>query len=79
MDSVNMHCFEEPSACLFLNHGQNSTCLEMVVYISELMEERENPMELRADAPPPLPLSLEEKAFGMTSHFPLLTGTLPLC
>lgn len=40
MDSVNMHCFEEPSACLFLNHGQNSTCLEMVVYISELMEER---------------------------------------
>lgn len=45
MDSVNLHCFEEPSACLFLNHGQNSTCLEMVVYISELMEERENPME----------------------------------
>lgn len=45
MDSVNMHCFEEPSACLFLNHGQNSTCLEMVVYISELVEERANPME----------------------------------
>lgn len=45
MESVNIYCFEEPSACLFLNHGQNSTCLEMVVYISEFMEERENLME----------------------------------
>jgi hypothetical protein len=40
-----MYCFEEPLACLFLNHRQNSTCLEIVVYISEFMEERENPME----------------------------------
>lgn len=45
MELVNIYCFEEPSACLFLNHRQNSTCLEMVVYISEFMEERENPME----------------------------------
>lgn len=69
MDSVNMHCFEEPSACLFLNHGQNSTCLEMVVYISELVEERANPMEWE-QMPHPHFLFLLKKSFWNGKSLP---------
>lgn len=77
MDSVNMHCFEEPFACLFLNHRQNSTCLEMVVYISEFMEERENPMEWEQMPHPHFLFLLKKKLLEWQVTSPCLQAPCP--